>query len=257
MQGGQGSGKTTLCAQLERTLSSPPHSLRVATLSLDDLYLPREQLDALARRSRNPLLSGRGQAGTHDLSLARQILDQVKNGADSLELPLFDKSLHSGKGDRSASARHVSGPLDIFVLEGWSMGFAPLSEGELQSRYNEANAERSYYKRYAIEHLRELNHNLSQAADAIYPYFHAFVQLRASKLDDIFLWRIEQEHSLLAAKGAGMSDEQVKLFVERYMPGYELWSGGITSGRHAAVWRGRGIALLLDAQRSVLSTESF
>jgi len=60
LQGPQGSGKTYLTSLVSAHLSSPPHNLKLATLSLDDLYLPHPQLRELRARSNgNRLLEGR------------------------------------------------------------------------------------------------------------------------------------------------------------------------------------------------------
>ena len=61
IQGPQGSGKSFLTSHLHQKLSSPPHSLSVVVLSIDDLYLPHVQLVALANANpENKLLRGRG-----------------------------------------------------------------------------------------------------------------------------------------------------------------------------------------------------
>ena len=49
VQGPQGSGKTFLTNLLREALTSQPHSLSVVVLSIDDLYLPHEQLVAVAK----------------------------------------------------------------------------------------------------------------------------------------------------------------------------------------------------------------
>src|SRR4051812_37808865 len=64
--GSQGSGKTTACEYVARTLSAS--GVRVAILSIDDLYLPRAAREDLARRV-HPMLLTRGVPGTHEPSL--------------------------------------------------------------------------------------------------------------------------------------------------------------------------------------------
>jgi D-glycerate 3-kinase len=64
--GAQGSGKTTLVAALADELAA--QGLRVATLSLDDLYLPRTVRQELAVKA-HPLFATRGVPGTHDVAL--------------------------------------------------------------------------------------------------------------------------------------------------------------------------------------------
>ena len=60
--GSQASGKSTLTAVLRRLLED--QGLRVASLSLDDLYLGHAERQRLAREV-HPLLAPRGVTGTH------------------------------------------------------------------------------------------------------------------------------------------------------------------------------------------------
>ncbi len=64
--GAQGSGKSTLVRDLAERLAGD--GLRVATLSLDDLYLTRAVRQDLAARV-HPLFATRGVPGTHDVAL--------------------------------------------------------------------------------------------------------------------------------------------------------------------------------------------
>jgi D-glycerate 3-kinase len=144
VQGPQGSGKTFLTSRLCSLLADLPYSLSVAVLSIDDLYLPHTGLTALAEaHPRNRLLHGRGQPGTHDVALGRAILTALKaindvagtDGPGEVSLPVFDKSLFDGAGDRAVEARAVSGPVDVVVLEGWCVGFYPVQRSEVEARW--------------------------------------------------------------------------------------------------------------------------
>lgn len=119
--------------------------LHVATLSIDDLYLPHDGLAALAAsHPNNPLLRGRGQPGTHDVQLGLRTLTALKTINDNastsrLKLPSFDKSQFNGEGDRVPEAewRTVNGPIDVVLFEGWCVGFCPKSEDEIKKRMGE------------------------------------------------------------------------------------------------------------------------
>src|SRR5258708_12133542 len=50
MQGPQGVGKTTIANALRESLCTPPNSLNVSVLCLDDFYLPHDELKALAQK---------------------------------------------------------------------------------------------------------------------------------------------------------------------------------------------------------------
>lgn len=231
-----------------------------------DLYLPFPQLSALAESyPSNKLLAGRGQPGTHDLELGKAVLKSIQsiNGTrDLVHLPIFDKSLNGGKGDRSSETVAVQPPLDVFILEGWSMGFARVEPALLQARYSEgasmAESERPYFMSHSLASLLTLNDNLGPVAATLYSPFTVFIQIQPSSLEHVFRWRLQQEHRMKSLNGGqGMTDEEVKAFVERYMPGYELWSGGVTEGEHAAAWRGNGYRLVYGKDRDVIRVEEF
>jgi len=134
VQGPQGSGKTFLTSRLCEALASPPHSLSVAVLSIDDLYLPHAQLVAVAQANpENRLLQGRGQPGTHDVKLGTEILHRLKyvnepeHGHNAaVQIPSFDKSLFGGEGDRIEIGSVVRPPIDVVILEGWCVDFIHL-----------------------------------------------------------------------------------------------------------------------------------
>lgn len=143
LQGPQGSGKSYTSKLLQDHLSSPPLGLRVAVLSIDDLYLPHAALRSLAKSNPgNRLLHGRGQPGTHDVDLGLRIFAALAECQFDVELPRFDKSLHNGEGDRlpiDGSGVIIKQPpcLDVVILEGWFVGFYPITQAELERRWHE------------------------------------------------------------------------------------------------------------------------
>lgn len=216
-----------------------------------DLYRTHAALRDLAvRHPENGLLSGRGLPGTHDLALAQTTLRQVLHCNSSperwLELPIFDKSLHAGQGDRSNHTVSVAAPIDVFILEGWSMGFQPLGPDELARRYTSAlddqASTRLAFLDHSLESLLQVDNYLSTFSKTLYPPFQILIQIRPESYDYVYTWRKEQEHAMIAVRGQGMTDEQVEAFVRRYMPGYELWSdvGDAWKGRSLVLWYGRG-----------------
>lgn len=139
LQGPQGSGKSYLTALVKNVLSSQ-HALRVAVLSIDDLYLPHSSLVSLAsEHPGNPLWRGRGQPGTHDVLLGRRVLQALKDGVGPVEIPRFEKSLFNGEGDRlpmDGTGTIHNPPIDVVIMEGWCMGFYPISGEELDRRWS-------------------------------------------------------------------------------------------------------------------------
>jgi len=117
-------------------------------LSIDDLYLPREELAQLAETNpNNPLIQHRGQPSTHDLPLALSVFDRLRNGEET-KVPSYDKSAFAGKGDRvppenwAAVNRKGESKIKIVILEGWCVGFRPLPAEELENRWKEAVKQR-------------------------------------------------------------------------------------------------------------------
>jgi D-glycerate 3-kinase len=145
IQGPQGSGKSFLSGLLQDHLSTLP-PLHAVVLSVDDLYLPHDKLRKVAEdHPSNPLLQGRGQPGTHDVKLGTELLNAlhtINNPISDVQsvvirLPVFDKSLHGGEGDRVPEDQWiaVAAPLDIIIFEGWFVGFAPCTTQHVESCY--------------------------------------------------------------------------------------------------------------------------
>ncbi|CAE6337573.1 unnamed protein product [Rhizoctonia solani] len=269
-QGPQGSGKTTLTNQIKKvlgTLSTPIHTI---VFSIDDLYLPYDGLIELGRaHPDNALLQGRGLPGSHDPVLGAEILEHLSriNTEDdtAISLPVFDKSVHQGFGDRSNETVQVRAPVDVVILEGWCFGFQPLSLAELGRKYDEPETEggagknpssHRYFKSHSLTSLETINGNLKNYVDLWYRYFTHFIQIVPENLYDVFDWRLQQEHAMkLKNGGRGMTDEGVHNFVARYMPGYELFQDTIELQNNP--WIGHGLKVVLDKQRAVIRSEQF
>ena len=190
LQGPQGSGKTFLTEHVKNSLSCADErhpTLRVATLSIDDLYLPHTQLKAVASsNSGNALLRGRGQPGTHDialgLSLLRSLKDINRSPTGHLRIPRFDKSLFGGEGDRLPESQWtpIQGPLDVVLLEGWCVGFYPQSRQYIERRMNQEplGLEQTFdASTYTLEHVLDVNRYLAEYAKW-WDLFDIFVQVR-------------------------------------------------------------------------------
>jgi len=226
-----------------------------------DLYKTNQGLkDIASHHPDNKLLAGRGPPGTHDPQLAMDVLtavQRVNQGNPTVKLPIFDKSLCGGQGDRSSESVDVKGPLDVFILEGWSMGFAALSEEELRQRYESKTSlsDTSYFLDQPLSSLITLNSYLSDFSSQVYPPFSTIVQIEPDSYRYVFAWRLEQERNMKRANGGkGMTDEQVQAFVERYMPGYELWKEGVWGQERP--WAGKGLRLRYGKDREVIKVEA-
>ena len=151
LQGVQGCGKSTVAARLRR---DPTWD----AVSIDDFYLPHEQLGARTR----------GLPGTHDLSLLESTLSRFKSGCPSVRVPMYDKARHNGRGDR-VGWRHLRDTADTLLVEGWCLGFCP--DGTLD----------------------ELDEHVKAYADALHHRIDALLLLKPPSLDVVHGWRAQAE----------------------------------------------------------------
>lgn len=280
VQGPQGSGKTFLTSRLRAHLASPPHALSVAVLSIDDLYLPHSGLKRLAEsHPRNILFQGRGQPGTHDVPLGTSVLKNLKriNDADAqttVDIPFFDKSLFNGQGDRASHGETVRGPVDVVVLEGWCVGFFPASEELVEEKWKEPvptlEPDAFDMKTFvSVDDVLVVNEQLKRYVEW-WKALDAFIQIKgpsSAQLSIIYKWRLQQEHNMKAKNGGeGMTDDQVKTFVDRYIPGYVFFGDGVTKGlsggegtetERLPSWIGRGLSVTIGDDRELLQTSNF
>lgn len=68
-------------------------------MSSDDFYLPLEDRQRIKKDK--PFLRQRGPPGTHDLQLINEVINNLNSNNGHLKIPIFDKSLNNGEGDRS------------------------------------------------------------------------------------------------------------------------------------------------------------
>lgn len=219
--GAQGSGKTTLVAALAEALAE--NGVRVATLSLDDLYHTRAERQALARDV-HPLLVTRGVPGTHDVALGLATLDALGRG-EAAPLPRFDKA----NDDRAPEGDWPLAPANTQVLlfEGWCLCAAPQEGAALAEPVNALERDEDTdgtWRRYA-------NAALESDYQALFARVGRLVFLAAPSWEIVARWREQQEAQLRAKGGAAvMSPDAVLRFIQHYerltrhilatMPGY-------------------------------------
>ncbi|GAA5796848.1 hypothetical protein HPULCUR_002226 [Helicostylum pulchrum] len=216
LSGCQGSGKTTLCDTLAHVLKEN-HDLNVVQFSLDDLYLTHKDQALLSQKYKtNPLYQQRGQAGSHDLELAKQTFEALDRNEGTVAIPVYDKSLHDGKGDRldKSQWKYVKAPVDIVLFEGWMVGFKPVQK--IQDTTTLIGC--------TVQDALVMNQLLKKYQKDIYPFFDIFIHLSPFDIGQVYQWRLQQEHHMKSSRGVnGLSDEQVKKFVDSYMPAYQLY----------------------------------
>lgn len=217
-----------------------------------DLYLPHAELRALAEaHPQYALLQGRGQPGTHDVVLGTRILEALRKN-ERISVPIYDKSAHDGEGDRAPMLRALPYPLDVVLFEGWCLGFRSRTRHELAQTMAHADPGAAYAQ-CSVDELTWISQQLHRWETEWYPLLDAFVQFLPKAEDGanpwslIYPWRLEAEHAMKTLNGGhGMSDEQVRAFVQRYLPSYELFSHDM---RTAPVWPGHCLCLVIGADR--------
>ncbi|EXJ80838.1 hypothetical protein A1O3_07123 [Capronia epimyces CBS 606.96] len=271
LNGVQGAGKSVLVEILKRTLSSPPHNLSTVVFSLDDFYLSHADQVALANKhSDNPLLQHRGQPSTHDIPLALSVFASLKQNKPT-KIPQYNKAAFSGQGDRIPESEWEpvntapSSPVRVVLFEGWCVGFRPLSEEALVAKHAAAVQARQkstpsnpYTGRLGhntLESVTTINEAL-KSYDALTAQLDAFIHIDAQNPQYVYRWRVEQEAGLRATRGTGMTDVQVKEFVDGYYPAYELYTDTLREGVFSfdgarTDWRGRQLRLVVGEDRKV------
>lgn len=258
----QGSGKSTWASKIVEILTSE-HQLNTITVSLDDFYKTHEGL--ISQKNQDPnngLYRVRGQPGTHDEQLAARFFKDLEAYSEEgeLKIPSFDKSQFNGEGDRAPMAdwHLVSQKPDVVVFEGWCVGFQPLPAPTVEQKYSQALAGKlpvNTPAQHQLSHLLEVNDNLKRYCDAFMgpQHFDFFVHIDTSDLHNVYIWRLEQEHKMIAAKGSGMPDDQVRAFIDGYMPSYEIYLDTLRQGLFSD--KGRMVRVILDRERAVEGVE--
>ncbi|KAF2872309.1 P-loop containing nucleoside triphosphate hydrolase protein [Massariosphaeria phaeospora] len=259
----QGSGKSTWASKIVSMLTLE-HGLRAITVSLDDLYKTHDGL--IAQRDMDPankLYRTRGQPGTHDEELAGAFFNELKEykGQGELKIPSFDKSKFNGGGDRAPKSEwtSITSTPDVVVFEGWCVGFRPLDDPGVEAKHRAAKAGKLLINtpaEHRLDQLLEVNRSLERYCETFMgpQHFDFLIHIDTDDLRNVYTWRVEQEHKLIETKGTGMKDEEVKAFIDGYMPAYELYLEKLREGFFGDQ-HGNQIRVVLASDRSVENVE--
>ena len=194
-----GTGKTTLGNWLEAI--SLKLNFKIAVISIDDFYLPSDEMKLAIKN--NPWNVSRGFPGSHSVKLMHEkLLNWKING--ELNVPVFDKSLRNGLGDRS---HWRSDNPDLLILEGWFLGIEPFDINlNDQSRYSvELNQDEYSYREIIQKNLKEYL-NVWNLIDNIW-------HLKPMKFEYMNRWKSNQENEMLLKKGNALQDEKLSNFL--------------------------------------------
>ena len=198
-----GSGKSTLGFWIDSVAREL--SLDIKVISLDDFYLPGQEMDIAMNG--NPWNVPRGFPGSHSLDLLHQSLDTfLETGV--LSSPTFDKSLRDGRGDRSGWCEFKP---KVLLLEGWFVGCEPISDiskiGDLDDeKFNFSLSQREKDYRFLIQDSL-LDYS------KIWEKFDKIWHLKSSQFNNTILWKSHQEEEMIKLKGSGLKGNYLTDFI--------------------------------------------
>ncbi|NJM18617.1 MAG: glycerate kinase [Richelia sp. RM2_1_2] len=201
--GGQGTGKTTTCKVLNLILSHLGY--RALSLSLDDLYKTYQA--RLILQQQDPRLIWRGPPGTHDVDLGINLLDNILQRQNIVRVPRFDKSLHSGNGDRAFFETVEN--IDIVLFEGWFVGVKPINSAVFNNPPLPiiTVADKAF--------ARDMNDKLHDYL-ALWQRLDSLIVLYPKDYRLSLEWRKQAEYQMKASGKPGMTDLQIEEFVHYF-----------------------------------------
>ena len=194
-----GTGKTTLGKWLEAI--SLKLNLKIVVISIDDFYLPSDEMKLAIED--NPWNVSRGFPGSHSVELMYEKLLGWKIDGE-LNVPVYDKSLRHGLGDRS---HWRSDNPDLLILEGWFLGIEPLSMdiNEIPIELSNLSSQESLYR-------TKIQKNLKKYLD-VWSLIDNIWQLKPLKFEYMNMWKSNQEQEMFLQKGNALKDEKLSNFL--------------------------------------------
>jgi D-glycerate 3-kinase len=226
INGGQGSGKTTLNAFWQIILRRGM-GLRTAGFSIDDVYKTYVQRQQMATEV-HPLFATRSVAGTHDTGLAINTLNALSHSkpGQTTKIPRFDKMAKGGQGDRLPENTWdaATGPIDVVIFEGWLVGAKPQAASSLFEPLNrrEQNEDPNGIWR------RKANDLLATDYQKLFDLLDDLLVIQVRSMEDVYHNRELQEQHLRyklaqtkqqgidTGESGAMTPEQVIDFISLY-----------------------------------------
>jgi D-glycerate 3-kinase len=194
-----GTGKTTLGKWIEAI--SLKLNFKIAVISIDDFYLPSNEMEIAIKN--NPWDVSRGFPGSHSTKLMQEkLLNWKING--ELNVPVFDKSLRNGLGDRSYW--RTDNP-DLLIIEGWFLGIEPLSSEVYYQNINSTD-----FSTYESSYRVTIQNNLNKYLD-VWSLIDKIWHLKPLKFEYMNMWKINQEKEMFLQKGKALQDEKLSNFL--------------------------------------------
>ncbi len=135
------------------------------------------------------------------------ILDRLLSGK-SADLPIFDKATD----DRAPGTRHVEGPVDVVLFEGWCVGAAPQSAAALREPVNALERDEDPHGTWR----REVNRRLATDYAELFARIDLLVMLKVPDFEAVRTNRRLQEAKL--GSGPAVMDEAA---LDRFLAHYQ------------------------------------
>jgi len=216
VNGAQGTGKSTLSALLALALENN-HKLNTAVISIDDIYLTKQERLSLGEQV-HPLLKTRGVPGTHDTELGISLLKKLKN-KELVHIPTFNKATD----DRHPIEQWVecAEDVDVILFEGWCVGAIPQSDPALTEACNalEKNEDGDGCWRKFV------NEQLQNQYQELFSFLDILVMLKAPNFECVHEWRSLQEEKLRLKYENSLDQSVTEIMlpsqIERFIMHYE------------------------------------
>jgi len=157
----------------------------------------------------------RGLPGTHRVKELFSTLKKAKAGK-TFEIPVFDKSLHQGKGDVSKKTVKVKTRHDFVLFEGWCVGLPEISSRVLVKICKRNKIDLKKLDPKLRDHKIVLN--FLKDYQKIWDLLDFIIMLKADSREVHKKWRLLQEKKLKKEKGESMTWREITSFVEPYLP---------------------------------------
>ena len=194
-----GTGKTTLGKWLEYI--SLKLNFKICVISIDDFYLPSKEMEVAIKN--NPWNVSRGFPGTHSIDLMKEKLLKWKIDGQ-LNVPVFDKSLRNGLGDRSSWRNDNP---DLLIIEGWFLGVEPFSDRSISNEIISPPL-----TPYESSYRENIQINLKKYLD-IWDLTDQIWHLKPLKFEYMNLWKSNQEKNMLIKRGSALKEEKLDQFL--------------------------------------------
>jgi len=152
---------------------------------------------------KNPWNVSRGFPGSHSVKLMHEKLLSWKTNGE-LNVPVFDKSLRNGLGDRS---HWRSDNPDLLIVEGWFLGIKPLS-----INISDQQTISKKLSSHEYSYMLKIQKNLKEYLD-VWSLIDNIWQLKPLKFEYMNMWKSFQEKEMLLYKGNALQDEKLSNFL--------------------------------------------